>query len=104
MTKYEALDILRLHQAWKDDSSIFFDPRWLTQAIACMLTYHSADASNKVDKTISQKYKAYQDWLNEIPEITDEEIGEHAEIIETGIHRMYFKAGAKWYRNQLKRK
>jgi hypothetical protein len=37
-------------------------------------------------------------------EISDEEIDEQAELIEQGIYRMFFKTGAKWYREQLKNK
>lgn len=39
-----------------------------------------------------------------IKEISDEEIDKQAELIELGIHRMFFKTGAKWYREQLKKR
>ena len=35
-------------------------------------------------------------------EISDEEIEKQAESIDSGIHRMFFKTGAKWYREQFK--
>jgi hypothetical protein len=54
--------------------------------------------------TLSEKYQEYKDWLNEIPELSDEEINKQAEPIEEGIYRMFFKTGAKWYREQLKSK
>jgi hypothetical protein len=34
-------------------------------------------------------------------EISDEEIQKQSELIEEAIHRMFFKTGAKWYREQL---
>jgi len=37
-------------------------------------------------------------------EISDEEIDKQAEPIELGIYRMFFKTGAKWYREQLKQR
>jgi len=53
-------------------------------------------------QTLSDKYKEYKDWLNEIHELSDDEINKQAEQIEEGIYRMFFKTGAKWYREQLK--
>ena len=41
---------------------------------------------------------------SEIPNLSDEEINKQAEPIEEGIYRMFFKTGAKWYREQLKSK
>ena len=35
-------------------------------------------------------------------EIPDEEIEKQADIIDSGIHRMFFITGSKWYCNQLK--
>jgi hypothetical protein len=35
-------------------------------------------------------------------ELSDDEINKQAETIEEGIYRMFFKTGAKWYREQLK--
>jgi hypothetical protein len=37
-------------------------------------------------------------------EIPDEEIEKQADIIDSGMHRMFFIAGARWYREQLKQK
>lgn len=42
--------------------------------------------------------------VNEMVEISDEEIERQAEQIESAMHRMFFKTGAMWYRNQLKSK
>ena len=63
-------------------------------------------------QTTSDKWKEYQDWLNEVSEISDEEI-------EKGAKEWYEKEGPykpsaialktwgyaiKWYREQLKKK
>jgi hypothetical protein len=67
-----------------------------------------------VPSEISEKYQQYRDWLNEIPEISDEEILEAAaknfnkEALVEGICINYvlqcaFIEGAKWYREQLKK-
>jgi uncharacterized protein (UPF0305 family) len=56
------------------------------------------------EKTLSEKYQEYKDWLNEIHELSDDEINKQAEPIEEGIYRMFFKTGAKWYREQLKQR
>jgi hypothetical protein len=37
-------------------------------------------------------------------EVSDDEIEKQADIIDSGIHRMFFITGAKWYREQLKNK
>ena len=65
----------------------------------------------KQEITDEQAIKMLQD-MNKQPmrfhcvpkEISDEEIEKAAEPIEMGIHRMFFKTGAKWYREQLKHK
>jgi hypothetical protein len=49
-------------------------------------------------------WKEYQDWLNEPPEISDEEILTEATdryVIEDEIEA--FMKGAKWYKEQLKK-
>ena len=54
-------------------------------------------------QTTSDKWKEYQDWLNEVPELSDEEIEEE-------IHKRYmtpvqdyaWRDACKWYREQLK--
>jgi hypothetical protein len=61
---------------------------------------------NTENNKISDKYEQYKDWLNEIPEISDEEI-------KRGIKREYLFSnseekrlmieGAIWYREQLKK-
>ena len=75
-------------------------------------TYGSKGSDETSSKTTSDKWKEYQDWLNEVPEISDEEI-------EKGAKEWYNKEGAysasaialktwgyaiKWYREQLKLK
>jgi len=55
---------------------------------------------------ISDKYEQYKNWLNEIPEISDEDI-------KRGIKREYLFSnseekrlmieGAMWYKEQLKK-
>jgi hypothetical protein len=73
---------------------------------------------NEPRKTTSEKYKEYQDWLNEPPEISDEEIEKAAEknysydelrdgefmgiIISSKIDA--WVDAIKWYREQLKNK
>ena len=55
------------------------------------------DASLYIEKLMSKSCtKSSQ------TEISDEEIDRQAEPIEQGIYRMFFKTGAKWYREQLK--
>ena len=49
-----------------------------------------------------QKIKSLNSFR--IPELSEEEIEDQAELIELGVFRMYFKTGAKWYREQLKSK
>jgi hypothetical protein len=71
----------------------------------------------KHSKSLSDKWKEYQDWLNEPPEISDEEIEKCAEEyysydeLYDGLKGMIISAkkGAwfdaiKWYREQLKNK
>ena len=81
---------------------------------------HISDVSKMVElpqqeKTLSDKWKEYQDWLNEIPEISDEEIkngGENAwsdyEYQEGNLYSTTFRDGwlmaIKWYKEQLKSK
>jgi len=35
-------------------------------------------------------------------EVSDDEIEKQADVIDSGMHRMFFIAGARWYREQLK--
>jgi len=54
----------------------------------------------------SDKYQQYKDWLNEIPEISDEEILNAAkesrlEDLITSVGS--FELGAQWYREQMKK-
>jgi len=46
----------------------------------------------------------YLEMERQQQEISDEEIDKQADPIELGVHRMFFKTGAKWYREQLKQK
>lgn len=56
-------------------------------------------------QSLSEKYQEYKDWINEIPEISDEEIEKFADE-ELGTIRTDFDFGViqgmKWYREQLK--
>ena len=58
-------------------------------------------------QTLSDKYQEYKDWLNEIPELSDEEI-EKASYefwqFNENNQSTCWKLGAKWYREQLKNK
>ena len=58
-------------------------------------------------KSLSDRWKEYQDWLNEPPEISDEKIALQAYKYEQ--YEFYgagtaFEQGAKWYREQLKQR
>ena len=59
-------------------------------------------------KTTSDKWKEYQDWLNEPPEISDEEIEKAARDYDNSViyepPLLHFEQGAFWYREQLKQK
>jgi hypothetical protein len=62
---------------------------------------------SQLPKTTSDKWKEYQDWLNEPPELSDEEIEKaiDAYFPKTDINaRWGWKLGAEWYRKQLKTK
>ena len=60
------------------------------------------------EKTLSEKYQEYKDWLNEIPEISDEEIEKAANYFYPLLGEQSKKAlwinGCRWYREQLKTK
>ena len=84
-------------------------------------SHNSANLSDSdfPKQTLSDKYKEYKDWLNEIPQISDEEIDEGAlkfikslndSDVEKGIINNDVKNklegffyGIKWYREQLKK-
>jgi hypothetical protein len=64
-------------------------------------------------QTTSEKWKEYQDWLNEPPEISDEKIAESARDYwrkgQLGIEKyadtqMAWIKACEWYREQLKQK
>jgi hypothetical protein len=63
-----------------------------------------------MSKTLSEKYQEYRDWLNEIQEISDEEIEKAAfDYVEDSEEDKWtatltFIAGCKWYKEQLKNK
>lgn len=86
MTLQEALKILTTFQLWRisDDEVHMQKPSEVTNALDVLLN-HCAGAL-------------------ELPqqEIADEQIEKQADIIDSGIHRMFFITGAKWYREQLK--
>lgn len=102
------------------------DRKWVIEAMMDYAEYVLSGLSEKptiqtnseipnhiAGKSISKKYEEYQEWLNEVPEISDEEIEKSA--------REYWKRGqfgfekpsdtemawikaCKWYRNKLKNK
>ncbi len=72
-----------------------------------------------MSKTSSEKYQEYKDWLNEIPEISDEEIEKASQQtypikgggtislptrfdLDQYNRQIGFVAGTMWYREQLK--
>lgn len=64
---------------------------------------------SQLPKTTSDKWKEYQDWLNEIPELSDEEIEKESwkycyenKISTTNV--VHWITACKWYRKQLKQK
>jgi hypothetical protein len=59
---------------------------------------------NEPRKTTSEKYKEYQDWLNEPPEISNEEIEKAAANHEPMVTRSPYVNACKWYKEQLKTK
>jgi hypothetical protein len=56
---------------------------------------------SQLPQTTSDKWKEYQDWLNEPPEISDEEI-EELLFHHSNEYAYGFKNAIKWYREQLK--
>lgn len=91
MTLKEAISILASHQKWRlgDENTPMTVPSELTDAIATILD-HIGDT-------------------NKMPELSDEEIEtlRHQYFKENGIwsdKTDYFIKGAKWYREQLKKK
>ena len=74
-------------------------------------SHNSANLSDSdfPKQTLSDKYQEYKDWLNEIPEISDEEIEKAAiEYYESPVgnldREIGFRYACKWYREQLKTK
>jgi hypothetical protein len=66
---------------------------------------YGAKRTRDHSKSLSDKWKEYQDWLNEPLEISDEEIKKEMEAqFEQPNHRYPFYVGATWYREQLKSK
>lgn len=63
-----------------------------------------------LQQTLSDKYQEYKDWLNEIPEISDEEIEkaswdyEPRNKFDAAFLREAFMKGCEWYRKQLKQR
>jgi hypothetical protein len=62
------------------------------------------------EKSLSDKWKEYQDWLNEPSELSDEEIEKEAEKRSksfngfTTYEKSAWVMACKWYREQLKNK
>ena len=90
------------------------------EQIQKMELLNGSKGSNEIEKsekpinltssqTTSEKWKEYQDWLNEIPEISDEEI--QAEAInrsfkyrDSALFENIWEEAIEWYREQLKKK
>jgi hypothetical protein len=84
---------LRLHPEDENLSYAVRDSAWEGKKVNFEVVVQE-ETSEHYAKLIPSKQK----------EISDEEIEKAAESIESGIHRMFFKTGAKWYREQLKQK
>jgi hypothetical protein len=117
MTLRKAIEVLRSHQSWRlgDDDVHMQKPSVVTEAINTLLNFTDSPEFNAVEankkikdkETISDKYKSYQDWLNEVPEISDEEIKQKAYSLsykDLIISIKCFIKGCEWYREQLKQK
>jgi len=61
---------------------------------------------SQLPQTTSDKWKEYQDWLNEPPEISDEEITKLANehVLYNDSKRQWVIEGMKLYREQLKQR
>jgi len=123
MTIQEAIDILKIHQQWRLGADIeMLEPKKISEAINVIIlqfpqqqisdeeALRLAKEINKQPMTfvpaeISEKYQQYKDWLNEIPEISDEEIEKAAANLANpnADKTDNWIEGAKWYREQLKR-
>ena len=75
----------------------------------CMDCIGKMIKENQQEKSLSDKWKEYQDWLNETPEISDEEIKKgaidyliHIKEEFTDLAITSFITGCVWYREQLK--
>lgn len=78
-----------------------------------LLREFEGENNEENSKTLSEKYEEYKKWLNEITEISDEEIKKQANIHGYEEHsfftaatsnqkRLSWIAACKWYRKQLK--
>ncbi len=70
MTLQEALNILTTYHAWRigDDEVHMQKPSEVTKAIETLLNYHIVDTNEMImsekPTNLSNKWKQYQDWLN----------------------------------------
>jgi len=107
-------DISKMVEVPKQEICISCDEQKGTHKI-CMDCIGKMIKENQQEKSLSDKWKEYQDWLNETPEISDEEIEKGADECypfdesDDGLKGMIISAkkGAwfdaiKWYREQLK--
>lgn len=71
-----------------------------------VITYKKNNIVENKQQTTSDKWKEYQDWLNEVPEISDEQITKLANehILYNDSKRQWVIEGMKLYREQLKTK
>ena len=90
----------QLADAWytgDEDGAIHDFDDWYAE------TFVSKGSDATSTQTTSDKWKEYQDWLNEPPEISDEEIEKEIKSrYETPHYNSGFMDCAKWYREQLK--
>jgi uncharacterized FAD-dependent dehydrogenase len=116
MTLQEALIVLAKHQQWRLGAEIeMAEPKVITMALDVVLAYHHVGINEMIqDKEkikiakdrnkIGIRWEEYQDWLNEVPELSDEEIEKFADE-ELGTIRTDFDfgfiQGMKWYRAQV---
>jgi uncharacterized protein YnzC (UPF0291/DUF896 family) len=107
MHKVEIIDAYN-----QGDYDVYNGKSYITAEQYYQETFGSKGSDVTSSQTTSDKWKEYQDWLNEPPEISDEEI-------EKGAKEWYNKEGAysasaialktwvyaiRWYREQLKNK
>lgn len=92
-----------------DSTKIVFAETYYNEIIQDKKKIKTAKDNSKIGK----RWEEYKKWLNEIPEISDEEIetiGESYRIFYNGkegngnLVYKHYTQGIKWYREQLKQK